>query len=925
MVNDMTKATFISIIAALMMVAISGVALATSCHSPTCAESLAGSDVVFKGKTIASGSTTVAMTLEHKLKKNPDAKYDRGLPNTYTDFQVSAVYKGLPGSKARVYYETRRASMFAGDHDVEAFPDGKEMTIFASKSGGFLVTYVGMCSGHGCGQEELETVRQQYEALEDLIRQYPKTPEFYTKKIALYETNRDYDAAVATYDRLFTALPALKEKAEVQAGYGRNLQLAGRLEESLKALAQASEIPGATTDTQLSLLQLGRAGELSGKKPNLSGQKLSELTIKDADFSGADFSGTTLQHVKFINVKLQGANFSKAIMQAEITDCDATGANFDGAELRYTKITGSTFDKASFAKATLDLGETSRNSFKNTDFTDAKLHIMEGRMAVKGAEASDFTGAKFINANIGGLGGSKTTGADFTGAGFYSGRSPASRNQGLDLSGQKLDNSKLGSSDFTGGSFKGASLRKASFTGANLKDVDFTGADLTDADFGVSSYSGPTKLHGTNFTNAKIEGVRWDAADYDCATKFPAGFSPADNFMAAKSECGGPKAGPVNYSWENMLQPPSRHYRLMAEKEAFQFKNADFTNANFEGIRLGTFFDSNLTGANLRYAKGGLNVGGSLEGADLSYAVLGHGHYHIEKKPSAKGAKLFCTNMRDILNSADFSEADWTGALMNSLNFSKWPDSLAINPVKSKVIFIRMEDVIAKFGPADFSGMNFSGCDFNYIDFATSNLSNTKFKGAYLYSTDFSDANLANANFDGARLTASTKLPQDFDKSKFKFVPTSVINNGESSWAASRNGTKSHLLGMYSPPIPTVPDFPGEDFSKLDYAAAWLPGSNLKGTKMRFTNWSASNLTGANLTGADATGAVFWDALLDNADLSGSTLTGADLRKASMQQTKLEGASLKNALYDENTSWPQGFDPVKAGAFLVKKETKSPY
>jgi uncharacterized protein YjbI with pentapeptide repeats len=918
---------FLAMATVFFIASCSGAAFATSCMIPTCAEELAQHGAVFKGKVVSSGSTSPQMREEYTRKKNPDMRYDRGLPNTYSDFEVGAVYKGVLGSKVRIFYETRPATMIAGDFDINVFPDGKEMTIYASRVGGFLVTYVGLCSG--ChGQEALETIREQYDALENLIQQYPQTAEFYTKKIALYEGNKDFEAAVATYERLFAAVPDLRKKTDLRAGYGRNLQFAGRLEDALKVLAEAGDAPGAATDMQLSLLRLGRAADLSGKKPNLAGQRLSEITIRDADFTGADFSGAVLEGVKFINVKLQGANFANAKIQAEFSNCDAGGARFEGAEFRYGKIVDSKFDKAVFIKANLDLGETSRNSFRGADFTDAKLHIMEGRMQAKGAEASDFSDAKFSGTNIGGLGGHKITGADFTGASFYSGRSTASQNQGLDLSGQKFDNSKMGSSDFTGGSFKGASLRNAIFTGAVLKEVDFSGADLAGADFSVSSYSGPTKLYGANFSSAKIDGVKWDAADYDCATKFPAGFVPADNFMAVKSECPYAKTGPVNYSWENMLEPPGRHYRLMAESQPFQFKDADFTNANFEGIRLGTFWNVNMKGANLRHAKGGLDVGdgGSLEGADLSYADLGRGHYAHKTKPSAKGAKLFCTNMRDISGSADFSEADWTGAIMNSLNFSKWPDALNIDPVKNKVIFIRMEEVIAKFGPADFSGIDFTGCDFNYVDFATSNLSNTKFKGVYLYATNFDDANLTGANFDGARVMYNTKFPPDFDLTKFKTITTQTQNADSSPFAASELRRKHQDAPFMdkSPKGYQVHDFPGEDFSKLYFPASWLPGSNMKAAKMRMTNWQASNFQGANLSNVDATGAVFFDAVLSHADLTGATLYGADFRSAKLTDARLENANLKNALYDASTEWPSGFDPVKAGAFFVVKKER-PY
>ena len=59
------------------------------------------------------------------------------------------------------------------------------------------------------------------------------------------------------------------------------------------------------------------------------------------------------------------------------------------------------------------------------------------------------------------------------------------------------------------------------------------------------------------------------------------------------------------------------------------------------------------------------------------------------------------------------------------------------------------------------------------------------------------------------------------------------------------------------------------------------------------------------------------------ADLEGANLTGADLALARLTGADLTGAGLtgtelKGAVYDEHTKWPEGFDPVAAGAVLVE-------
>jgi uncharacterized protein YjbI with pentapeptide repeats len=48
--------------------------------------------------------------------------------------------------------------------------------------------------------------------------------------------------------------------------------------------------------------------------------------------------------------------------------------------------------------------------------------------------------------------------------------------------------------------------------------------------------------------------------------------------------------------------------------------------------------------------------------------------------------------------------------------------------------------------------------------------------------------------------------------------------------------------------------------------------------------------------------------------MSGANLENADLRMASLKASKLDGARLKGAVFDARTTWPDGFDPIKAGA-----------
>jgi hypothetical protein len=56
------------------------------------------------------------------------------------------------------------------------------------------------------------------------------------------------------------------------------------------------------------------------------------------------------------------------------------------------------------------------------------------------------------------------------------------------------------------------------------------------------------------------------------------------------------------------------------------------------------------------------------------------------------------------------------------------------------------------------------------------------------------------------------------------------------------------------------------------------------------------------------------------ANLTGANLLGAFLFNADLSGANLIGANLSGAVYDADTTWPEGFDPVAAGAVLVEDD-----
>ena len=115
-----------------------------------------------------------------------------------------------------------------------------------------------------------------------------------------------------------------------------------------------------------------------------------------------------------------------------------------------------------------------------------------------------------------------------------------------------------------------------------------------------------------------------------------------------------------------------------------------------------------------------------------------------------------------------------------------------------------------------------------------------------------------------------------------------------------------------------------------------LDGANLRGAELYDANLTEAILTSANLSGAKLSGARLSGANLFNADLSSAILGYADLNGANLERANLYGtdlsavynlksANLNGAWYSDKTNWPDGFDPVAAGAILVSSNGKRVY
>jgi uncharacterized protein YjbI with pentapeptide repeats len=93
-----------------------------------------------------------------------------------------------------------------------------------------------------------------------------------------------------------------------------------------------------------------------------------------------------------------------------------------------------------------------------------------------------------------------------------------------------------------------------------------------------------------------------------------------------------------------------------------------------------------------------------------------------------------------------------------------------------------------------------------------------------------------------------------------------------------------------------------------------LHGANLEGAELAHAQLVSANLENARLTGANLDSVNLRRARLRGADLSSANLVNADLRAANLLEARVDAVLLEGASFDEQTLWPEGFDPTARGA-----------
>lgn len=801
------------------------------------------------------------------IKNGEEPVYDswskKDVVKAYTDFKVTEVIKGEPGEIVRIYINS---SPYAGGKRQNDYEEGKSYTIYPNRVRDEKTYSTGPCPVLIFDTNRRQTpeigspVPKESEILKEKKKAFDKLIQetedlkYYFLKAELLEEYRDYQQSRRIFESVLKKI------------YDKNPQSFTDFKN-----ARINRYCDGITDFQLEGIPYYIR---PAQRPDyVSSQSLS--TYMEALFR----YGKTLYYIKEYENALpvlcvsQRTKADPFILQTII-------------QLGQTQLLDG--KKLDLRKAILSQADLSNLILKNSDFSESKLQHFK-------FNNSDLSSSKFVKSDLR----IEAKNANFSNTDL--------RNLTLygDLTGSDLSHAKLNESHFS----------------AKLEDVNLTNADLRKAKI-------RTQLKNANLTNANLrEAVVYGLSGAILNNTNLSFISSQDpEHMNTRSDYTDVNLSNFNFTGSRFGD---------TDFSGAKFTNSDLTKADFKGS---IFKNVDFSGANLsdadfsssRYNPADLS-GADLSQANLSGANFATALYSCETKfpegfnPSANLMKNFdghCQHESDkkqditvILNPPHrhwrLMKDDDVRAVLPIL---KLTNNLACQWMAKDRRFPYRHS----FKDQVLLNHDFSGCDPIRSDFTNTDLRGANFRGTLLYDVDLSTSRLDKADFNGARITTTSKFPQGFDTSVFKLVPTAVLNDASSAWAASSGGLKSSMMFHYKAPDYPIPDFQGENLDEIIYVAAWLPESNMEGASLRLTNLSASNLMGVNFKNANLTGAVLYDALLNNANFTNSRLYGADLRSADLTGAKLDGADLTNALYNEQTVWPHGFIPENTKAFYTE-------
>ncbi|RIX74284.1 DUF2169 domain-containing protein [Acidovorax cavernicola] len=310
----------------------------------------------------------------------------------------------------------------------------------------------------------------------------------------------DPEEAMRRFDRIDQTDPRLQKRAPTTS---EDAQAAAEDRERRRALMYQGHLytahlldPAPVASSFRSAKLRRRLAQAAPQQRHFARMNLAGVDLSEMDLRGADFSGANLEDANLVSARLDGCNFSNAVLaRARLAGASLVGARLDHTNLGAAQCDGTDFseahlshalcEKAVFARclfvgAHLAYCDLRESRWLQCDLRKSHWHevtMIELSLEDLVYEEADLLRTSWIQCSLAGVSFAR---ARLQSCSFVTARA----DQGLDFTDASLIGcSVVLESHMAGAVFRGAMLKRCGLRGTRFEAADFTDACLENCDF----------------------------------------------------------------------------------------------------------------------------------------------------------------------------------------------------------------------------------------------------------------------------------------------------------------------------------------------------------------------------------------------------------------------------------------------------------
>lgn len=373
--------------------------------------------------------------------------------------------------------------------------------------------------------------------------------------------------------------------------------------------------------------------------------------------------------------------------------------------------------------------------------------------------------------------------------------------------------------------------------------------------------------------------------------------------------------------------------------------NCDFTNAIARNARFANsnFANSTCRGTNFSYAnlQEANFENADLQNSNLSFAnVIGTDFSRTKNLPQKMANAVYNKTtkfpagfspeyafMRELKSGGDLHGVHLNSMHLKSsdeVDFDEYTNLDLASSNLDKSYFKQLDMKESTFDNSSMKKVVFDFCVLNNSSFKNVDLERACFKNSDLGESEFygPKTNLQYVNFIGTNLAGTDIKSLGADQLRNAlFSPSTILPEDMTIEDAKARGmiyvvnevdfTDKNLYGMNFKNF-KFSEYGINDFQGASFKRANLHHTNFEDTKLTGCSFDKASLKYSSLENADCENASFEGANMICTNIKGCNLKNANLCGANLKGTIMnEKTNFANARYDENTIFPEGFNPIK--------------